>query len=59
MPTAISSASPCHPRGTNDPPPATSYTYESDGDVATMTLAGNTVTYGYDGHGNRILERDS
>lgn len=47
------------PSGTQDPAPVISYTYEADGDVATMTAAGNTVTYGYDGHGNRTLERDS
>ncbi|WP_034158858.1 RHS repeat protein, partial [Sphingomonas sp. ERG5] len=47
------------PSGTGDPAPAVSFTYEANGDLATMTSAGNTTTYGYDNRGNRTLERDS
>ncbi|MGH6613388.1 LysM peptidoglycan-binding domain-containing protein [Sphingomonas sp.] len=47
------------PSGTSDPAPSASFTYEADGDLATMKSAGNTVVYSYDSRGNRTLERDS
>lgn len=45
--------------GGNEPGPAMTFTYNANGDVTSVTSAGNRVVYEYDGHGNRKLERDS
>ncbi len=46
------------PVGAAATPQVTEFGYEADGDVAWTRQAGNTITYSYDAHGNRVFERD-